>query len=69
MQAWKGNTGPLNDIYFFAYGRIKAKKVLGLEFDRRDYGLGIRSKYCTLCADDEFVKILQVEEVGSYGIR
>jgi peroxiredoxin len=68
MREWSKNLNAGGKIRMLGDGNAEVTKALGLESDRSDQGMGIRSRRYSLYADDGVVKTLNVEELGKYDV-
>ncbi len=68
MREWSKNMHAAGKIRMLGDGNTEVTKALGLESDRSDQGMGIRSRRYSLYADDGVVKTLNVEELGKYEV-
>lgn len=66
MDAWGKNQNVDDNIMMVADGSAEFTKVVGLEHDRTDMGMGIRSLRYAMVVEDGIVKILNVEEPGEF---
>lgn len=66
MDAWGKNQNVDDNIMMVADGSAEFTKAVGLEHDRTDMGMGIRSLRYAMVVEDGIVKILNVEEPGEF---
>ncbi|TAL72154.1 MAG: peroxiredoxin [Rhodanobacter sp.] len=64
MQAWAASRRVPPGLGMLADGNGDFTRALGLELDRRAYGMGLRTRRSALYAEDGVVKLLQVEAPG-----
>lgn len=68
MKAW-GNTFPENKIVkFVSDGSGEYTKLLGLELDLKDKGLGIRTKRFAMLLDNLKVTVANIETGGEFTV-
>ncbi|XWS43469.1 hypothetical protein CRYUN_Cryun16bG0106800 [Craigia yunnanensis] len=68
MRAWKENLGINDEVLLLSDGNGEFTKKIGCELDLCDkpVGLGVRSRRYALLAEDGVVKVLNLEEGGSF---
>lgn len=64
MRAWATQRHVPRELVLIADGNADFTCALGLELDRRAYGMGLRARRFALHAVDGVVKLLQVEAPG-----
>lgn len=64
MRAWAVQRHVPHDLLLVADGNADFTRALGLELDRRDYGMGLRARRFALYAVDGVVQQLHVEAPG-----
>lgn len=65
MGAWAQSSGGMGKIHFLADWDAAFTKALGLDADRSESGLGVRSKRYSMLVEDGVVKTLNIEDVSS----
>eukprot|EP00878_Enallax_costatus_P010311 GHUV01010761.1.p1 GENE.GHUV01010761.1~~GHUV01010761.1.p1 ORF type:complete len:194 (+),score=59.37 GHUV01010761.1:147-728(+) len=68
MDAWGKSVGVGDKVLMLADGNGQFSKALGVELDLMDKGLGVRSRRYALLADDQVVKVLNLEEGGAFTV-
>lgn len=68
MDAWGKQAGAADKVRMLADGNGDFAKALGLEFDGRGFGMGLRSQRFSLIAEDKTVKTLNVEDGGAFQV-
>jgi peroxiredoxin len=68
MDAWGKSVGAGDKVLMLADGNGQFAKALGVELDLTDKGLGVRSRRYALLADDQVVKVLNLEEGGAFTV-
>lgn len=68
MDAWGKSVGAGDKVLMLADGNGQFAKGLGVELDLTDKGLGVRSRRYALLADDQVVKVLNLEEGGAFTV-
>jgi peroxiredoxin len=68
MREWSKNLNTGGKIRMLGDGNLEVTKAFGVETDRSDSGMGIRSRRYSLYVDDGVVKALNVEEPGKYEV-
>ena len=68
MRAWKESLGVGDEVMLLSDGNGELTRAMGVELDLSDkpVGLGVRSRRYALLADDGVVKVLNLEEGGSF---
>ncbi|KAM0924018.1 hypothetical protein ACQ4PT_005150 [Festuca glaucescens] len=68
MRAWKDSLGVGDEVLLLSDGNGELTRAMGVELDLSDkpVGLGVRSRRYALLADDGVVKVLNLEEGGSF---
>uniref|UniRef100_A0ACD5ZDG5 Uncharacterized protein n=1 Tax=Avena sativa TaxID=4498 RepID=A0ACD5ZDG5_AVESA len=68
MRAWKESLGVGDEVLLLSDGNGELTRAMGVELDLSDkpVGLGVRSRRYALLADDGVVKVLNLEEGGSF---
>ena len=62
LTQWAKDTGADGKITMLADGSADFARLLGLEIDLTNFGLGVRSKRYAMLVDDGVVKVVNVEE-------
>ncbi|WIA22480.1 hypothetical protein OEZ85_004776 [Tetradesmus obliquus] len=68
MDAWGKSVGAGDKVLMLADGNGQFAKALGVELDLADKGLGLRSRRYALLAEDQVVKVLNLEEGGAFTV-
>jgi glutaredoxin/glutathione-dependent peroxiredoxin len=68
MKVWGETLGGIGKIDFLADGSARFAKALGLDADRSDDGMGIRSKRFSMIVEDGVVKQINIEPEGGSGV-
>jgi len=68
MDAWGKSVAAGDKVLMLADGNGQFAKALGVELDLTDKGLGVRSRRYALLADDQVVKVLNLEEGGAFTV-
>lgn len=68
MQAWSKNLGAVGKIRMLADGNAEFTEALGLDADRSDVGMGIRSQRYSMYVENGIVKVLNLEEPGKFEV-
>ncbi|KAL5726139.1 Peroxiredoxin-2E-1 [Ranunculus cassubicifolius] len=68
MKAWKENLKVEDEVLLLSDGNGDFTKAIGAELDLSDkpIGLGVRSRRYAILAEDGIVKVLNLEEGGSF---
>ena len=68
MKAWKENLNVEEEVLLLSDGNGDFTRAIGCELDLSDkpVGLGVRSRRYALLAEDGIVKVLNLEEGGSF---
>jgi peroxiredoxin len=68
MRAWKDSLGVGDEVMLLSDGNGELTRAMGVELDLSDkpVGLGVRSRRYALLAEDGVVKVLNLEEGGSF---
>jgi peroxiredoxin len=66
MDAWSKSLNATGKIRMLADGNGEFTRALGLESDRSDVGMGMRSRRYSMFVEDGVVRALNVEEPGKY---
>ncbi|CAM0909935.1 unnamed protein product [Alopecurus aequalis] len=68
MRAWKESLGVGDEVLLLSDGNGELTRAMGVELDLSDkpVGLGVRSRRYALLAEDGVVKVLNLEEGGSF---
>ena len=68
MRAWKESLGVGDEVMLLSDGNGELTRAMGVELDLSDkpVGLGVRSRRYALLAEDGVVKVLNLEEGGSF---
>lgn len=67
MKAWQESTGA-HDILMLADGNADFAKLIGLDLNAHDWGMGIRSQRFALVAKDGVVQQLFIEAPGEFRV-
>src|SRR5438105_10342674 len=67
MNAWGKEHGADGKVVMLGDGSGEFTKAIGLELDRTEAGMGIRSQRYSMVVDDGIVTALNVEPSGEYG--
>ena len=62
LAAWGEATGAAGKVKILSDGNAEFTKAIGMDFDGRGIGLGIRSKRYAMVVEDGTVKVLNTEE-------
>ncbi len=68
MNAWANDQGVGDRILMLADGSATFTRAIGLEHDRTEIGMGIRSQRYAMVVDDGVVKFVNVESLGEFKI-
>jgi peroxiredoxin len=68
MDAWGKEHGAGGKVVMLGDGSCEFTEAIGLTVDRREAGMGIRSRRYSMVVDDGIVKELNVEPSGQYGV-
>eukprot|EP00879_Flechtneria_rotunda_P001914 GHRR01002087.1.p1 GENE.GHRR01002087.1~~GHRR01002087.1.p1 ORF type:complete len:197 (+),score=66.25 GHRR01002087.1:186-776(+) len=68
MDAWGKSLGAGDKVLMLADGNGQFAKALGVDLDLTEKGLGVRSRRYALLADDQVVKVLNLEEGGAFTV-
>lgn len=68
MDAWRNSLNATGKIRMLADGNAELTKAMGLDNDRSEAGMGVRSRRYSMYLDDGVVKVLNLEEPGQYGV-
>lgn len=68
MHAWSKNLGGVGKIRMIADGNAEFTRVTGLDSDRTEVGMGIRSRRYSMYVEDGIVKILNLEGPGQFEV-
>lgn len=66
MDAWSKSLNTAGKIRMLADGNGEFTRALGLESDRSEVGMGMRSRRYAMFLDDGVVRALNLEEPGKY---
>lgn len=66
MDAWSNSLNAAGKIRMLADGNGEFTRALGLELDRTDIGMGLRSQRYSMFVEDGVVRALNVEKPGKY---
>lgn len=64
MDAWGREHAATDRVSMIADGNADFTRAVGLEEDRRDRGMGVRTRRCAMLIEDGIVTALHVEEPG-----
>lgn len=62
MQQWETASGGTGKISYLADGAAQFTKMIGMDIDLSDFGMGVRSSRYSMLIDDGVVKTLNVED-------
>eukprot|EP00775_Hariotina_reticulata_P000841 gene841-1159_t len=68
MDAWAKSLTVGDKVLMLSDGNGQFAKALDVELDLTDKGLGVRSRRYALLADDQVVKVLNLEEGGAFTV-
>lgn len=68
MQAWGQSQHVPDGLMMLADGNGEFTRALGLEMDASAYGMGTRAKRFSLYAEDDVVKLINVEAPGEFRV-
>jgi peroxiredoxin len=68
MGAWGKEHNSGDNVVMLGDGSAEFTKAIGLELDRTEAGMGIRSQRYAMLVDNGVVKKLHVEPSGEYGV-
>ncbi len=68
MNAWGKEHGAGDNVVMLGDGSADFTKAIGLDLDRTEAGMGIRSQRYSMVVENGVVKALNVEPSGEYGI-
>lgn len=68
MDAWGKNLNATGKIRMLADGNADFTKAAGLDIDRSEAGMGVRSRRYSMYVEDGVVKALNLEESGKYEV-
>ncbi len=68
MQAWGEVNNVDDNIMMIADGNCDFTRAVGLELDRTESGMGMRSQRYAMVVDDGVVSLLQVEAPGKFEV-
>jgi len=68
MHAWGRDSGVGDKIMMLADGNADFTRAIGLEVDRSDVGMGLRSQRYSMLIDDGVVQQLYLEEPGDFSV-
>jgi glutaredoxin/glutathione-dependent peroxiredoxin len=68
MDAWGKDQNCLGKVDMLADGSGDFTKALGLEFDLRDRGMGVRSQRYSMLVENGVVKALNLEKPGAFEV-
>lgn len=68
MAAWGQSAGVGDKVLMLADGNATYAKALGLEIDRSEFAMGIRSQRFAMLVNDGIVERLDVEPPGEFGV-
>ena len=66
MDAWSKSLNAAGKIRMLADGNGEFTRALGLESDRTEVGMGLRSRRYSMFVEDGVVRVLNLEEPGKY---
>lgn len=66
MDAWSNSLNAAGKIRMLADGNGEFTRAVGLELDRADVGMGMRSQRYSMFVEDGIVRALNVEKPGKY---
>lgn len=68
MDAWSKSLNAADRIRMLADGNAELTKAMGLDNDRSEAGMGLRSRRYSMYVEDGVVKALNLEEPGQYEV-
>ena len=68
MNAWSKSLNATGKIRMLADGNAEFTKALGLDSDRSEHGMGIRSRRYSMYVEDGVIRALNLEEPGQYEV-
>jgi peroxiredoxin len=68
MDAWGREHEAATKVSMIADGNGDFTRAMGLDEDRRDRGMGVRTRRCAMLIDDGVVTTLHVEEPGAFTV-
>ena len=68
MQAWGEDQNVEDRVMMIADGNADFTRAIGLEIDRNDAGMGIRSQRYAMIVDDGVVERLELEAPGAFEV-
>jgi peroxiredoxin len=68
MNAWGKEHGAADKVVMLGDGSAEFTKAIGLDLDRTEAGMGIRSQRYSIIVDDGVVTALNIEPSGEYGV-
>lgn len=68
MDAWSKDLNATGKIRMLADGNADFTRAIGLDSDRSEHGMGIRSRRYSMYVEDGSVKVLNLEEPGQYEV-
>lgn len=68
MDAWSKSLGAVGKVRMMADGNAEFTRAAGLESDRSDAGMGLRSRRYSMYVEDGVVKAFNLEEPGKYEV-
>jgi peroxiredoxin len=68
MRAWSDKNDAEGRVTMLADGNGEFARALGLEADMTKFGMGRRSRRYSMLVDDGVVKVLNLEEPGSFSV-
>lgn len=68
MDAWGANQNIEGRVLLLSDGNGELTTAMGLEFDARRYGMGIRSQRYAMLIEDGVLTQLHVEEAGGFNV-
>lgn len=68
MDAWGKSLNATGKVRMLADGNAEFTRALGLDSDRSEHGMGIRSRRYSMYVEDGIVAALNLEEPGQYEV-
>jgi peroxiredoxin len=68
MNAWGKEHGAADQVVMLGDGSAEFTKAIGLDLDRTEAGMGIRSQRYSMVVDNGVVTALNIEPSGEYGV-
>jgi peroxiredoxin len=68
MSAWGAQQGASGQLTLLADGNAEFTRAAGLQIDRSEAGMGLRSQRYSMLIEDSTVKILNLEQPGKFEV-